>query len=63
MATIVSATTCRRRPAPPSSFARWLDQLGPVLLLAAVLAVLAAAAYQARATDTAPLAVARMMAE
>ena len=49
MATILSLGRSRRRDAPSSSRLRRLDELGPVLLLAAVLAVLVAAAYESRA--------------
>ncbi len=63
MVTIVSPAAAARRPAPASSFIRRLDELGPVVLLAAVLAVLAAAAYEARSTHAEGISVARMMAE
>lgn len=64
MATIVLSRTTARRPAPPASRGRWLDRLGPVLLLAAVLAILGAAAHEAHSIDRgAQLGVSRMMAE
>ena len=64
MATIVLSRATVRRPAPPASRGRWLDRLGPVLLLAAVLAVLGAAAHEARSIDRGEQSgVSRMMAE
>ena len=47
MATIVTLHAPRRSPRA-AAFLRWLDELGPVLLLAAVLAVVMAAAYVSR---------------
>ena len=63
MVTIVSAGRPSRRPAPPSSFIRRLDELGPVLVLAAVLAILVAAAVESRPTQPGAAPVARLMAE
>ena len=64
MATIVSFHLPARRCAPGSDWIRRLDALGPVLLLAAVLAVLAAAGYESRAgTAPMPLSLAQMHAE
>ena len=64
MATIVSSRQPARHCAPGSAFIRRLDALGPVLLLAAVLAVLAAAGYESRAgTAPMPLSLAQMHAE
>jgi len=64
MATIVSFHMPARRCAPGSDWIHRLDALGPVLLLAAVLAVLAAAGYEARAgAAAAPLSLAQLRAE
>jgi len=49
MATIVSSHSPARRRPPGSDLIRRLDALGPVALLAAVLAVLVAAGYESRA--------------
>ncbi|HET7547232.1 MAG TPA: hypothetical protein VFJ86_05655 [Usitatibacter sp.] len=66
MTTIVSShphPAERRAPGSPR-FAQWLDELAPVLLLAAVLALLAVAAREAHASAAAPrLAVGVAIAE
>lgn len=54
MATILSSHPTRRQHAPGSTrLARWLDQGAPVVILAGMLAILAAAAGEARACDAA----------
>ena len=55
MATIVSSRAARR--SPPRGLprlAQWLDQAGIVALLVAVVALVAVAGLEARATDRAP---------
>ena len=64
MATLVSFHRPARRCEPGSDWVRRLDALGPVLLLAAVLAVLAAAGYGSRtAAAGTPLSLAQLHAE
>jgi hypothetical protein len=56
MATILSSRPVSRRPVPGSTrLARWLDELAPLLLLAAVLAVVAVAARDAHAAGPQPV--------
>jgi hypothetical protein len=65
MATIFSSRKALRRPAPGSSrLARWLDQVGAPLLLAAVIAVMALAGYHLRGPGDAPaMEISRALAE
>ncbi|HSN21723.1 MAG TPA: hypothetical protein VLS49_13660 [Usitatibacter sp.] len=65
MATILSFQPFFRNRAPGSTrLAQWLDELAPVLLLAAVVAILAVAAHEAHAVGAAPaLAVPPILAE
>ena len=63
MATLVSFHRPARRCEPGSDWVRRLDALGPVLLLAAVLAVLVAAAHESRSAVAAPLSLTSLQAE
>ncbi|HXS53640.1 MAG TPA: hypothetical protein VN782_13995 [Usitatibacter sp.] len=63
MATIVSIQPSARRRVPGCAWLRRLDELGPVLLLAAVLAVVAVAAHEWRPGAAAPLAFGELHAE
>jgi hypothetical protein len=56
MATILSSRSFSRRRAPGSTrLAQWLDELAPLLLLAAVLAIVAVAARDAHAAPLHPV--------
>jgi hypothetical protein len=51
MATIVSSCTFRRASRGLARLARWLDEAGLVALLVAMVALIAVAGYEARATN------------
>jgi hypothetical protein len=65
MATILSSRKASRRPVPGSPrFARWLDQVGAPLLLAAVIAVIALAGYSLHGSGDGPaMEISRTLAE
>lgn len=63
MATIVSIQPSARRRVPGSALLRRIDELGPVVLLAGVLAVLAAAAHEGQPGGAAPQALGQWRAE
>ena len=64
MATILSSRTLsRRRSSGFSRLARWLDEVAPVILLVAVVAILAAAGHEAGSRAVPELAVAPSLAE
>ena len=65
MVTIFSSCKAPRRPAPGfPRFARWLDQVGAPLLLAAVIAVIALAGYNLHGAGDGPtMEISRTLAE
>ncbi len=65
MATVFSSRKAPKGPAPGSPrLARWLDQVGAPLLLAAVIAVMALAGYNLHGSGDAPaLEISRTLAE
>jgi hypothetical protein len=65
MATIFASRKAPRRPAPGAPrLARWLDQVGAPLLLAAVIAVMALAGYNLHGSGDAPaMEISRTLAE
>ncbi len=54
MAAILSSGTVRRARPAFGRLVRWLDEVGAPLLLAAIIAVMVAAAYEMYALDGAP---------